>query len=86
MSYLTVYVVCLLLMLTRDPKTGEYAVTKFFNRLKESKYFQKLAHTKLVKSALDKVSNTPLKLYVEVKYVTGLFSVNIPPPPTDRIW
>lgn len=39
-----------------------------------------------MKSAMDKVSNTPLKLTVEVKYVSGLFSLNVPPPPTDRIW
>lgn len=71
---------------SRDPKKGEHKVTKFFHHLKDSKYFQKLAGTKLVKSALDKVSNTPLKLAVEVKYVAGLFSINIPPPPTDRIW
>ena len=73
-------------MCFRDPKTGEHTVTKFFNRLKNSKYFQKLADTRLIKSALDKVSNTPLKLTVEIKYIAGSFSLNIAPPPTDRVW
>ncbi|XP_067930548.1 testis-expressed protein 2-like [Watersipora subatra] len=69
-----------------DPKKGEHPVTKFFNSLKDSRYFQKLADTKIIKSAMDRVSKTPLKLSVEVKYIAGLFSVSIPPPPTDRIW
>jgi len=70
----------------RDPKKGEHTLTKVFNSLKESKYFQRLAMTSIVKNAMDKVSNTPLKLYVELKYLSGAMCVNIAPPPTDRIW
>ncbi|KAG7226442.1 hypothetical protein INR49_013854 [Caranx melampygus] len=32
------------------------------------------------------MSNTPLLLTVEVQELSGTLVVNIPPPPTDRIW
>ncbi|CDQ82977.1 unnamed protein product [Oncorhynchus mykiss] len=32
------------------------------------------------------MSNTPLLLAVEVQELSGTLAVNIPPPPTDRVW
>lgn len=32
------------------------------------------------------VSNTDLRLTVEVKSIVGTLVLNIPPPPSDRIW
>lgn len=70
----------------RDPKRGVHTLTKIFNSLKSSKYFQKLAETRLIKSAMNKVSNTKLRLTVELRFLAGLLAINIAPPPTDRVW
>lgn len=69
-----------------DSKLNEHPVTRLFNRLKHSKYFQKFADTRLVQSVIEKVSNTRLQLTIEIKYLAGRLSLNIPPPPTDRLW
>jgi len=35
---------------------------------------------------MEGVSNTRLLLVVEVKNIAGPLAINIPPPPTDRLW
>lgn len=35
---------------------------------------------------MEEVSNTRLLLTVELQELQGTLAVNIPPPPTDRIW
>lgn len=39
-----------------------------------------------MKRALEEVSNTDLKLSVELYGLVGCLTINIPPPPSDRIW
>lgn len=46
----------------------------------------KVASTRLVQRAAEKVSSYPLVLTVEVNRLDGILAVNIPPPPTDTIW
>ncbi|PIK40139.1 putative testis-expressed sequence 2 protein isoform X1 [Apostichopus japonicus] len=48
--------------------------------------FTKATQNKYVKRAFDEVSNTPVELTVEVKELRGTLAINIPPPPTDRLW
>jgi len=38
------------------------------------------------KNAFRDMVNTPVGVVLEVKSVVGTFVINIPPPPTDRIW
>lgn len=59
---------------------------RFVNRVANSNYFQKATQNKYVKRAFDEVSNTPVELTVEVKELRGTLAINIPPPPTDRLW
>ena len=59
---------------------------RFVNKITHSEYFQKATQYKYVKRAFDGVSNTPVELTVEVKELRGTLTLNIPPPPTDRLW
>uniref|UniRef100_A0A8C1DUB0 Endoplasmic reticulum to nucleus signaling 1 n=2 Tax=Cyprinus carpio TaxID=7962 RepID=A0A8C1DUB0_CYPCA len=58
----------------------------FVDKIAKSKYFQKATETEFIKKKIEEVSNTPLLLTVEVQECRGTLAVNIPPPPTDRIW
>lgn len=56
------------------------------DKIAKSKYFQKAAENEFIKKKFEEMSNTPLLLTVEVQELSGTLVVNIPPPPTDRIW
>ncbi|KAJ6656468.1 hypothetical protein lerEdw1_003756 [Lerista edwardsae] len=61
-------------------------IMRFVDKITKSKYFQKATETEFIKKKIEEVSNTPLLLSVEVQECKGTLAVNIPPPPTDRIW
>ncbi|XP_062284144.1 testis-expressed protein 2-like [Scomber scombrus] len=61
-------------------------IMRFVDKIAKSKYFQKATETEFIKKKMEEVSNTPLLLTVEVQELQGTLAVNIPPPPTDRIW
>ncbi|CAL8355377.1 unnamed protein product [Boreogadus saida] len=61
-------------------------IMKFVDKITKSKYFQKATETEFIKKKMEEVSNTPLVLTVEAQELRGRLAVNIPPPPTDRIW
>ncbi|KAM3827227.1 testis-expressed protein 2-like [Vipera latastei] len=61
-------------------------ILHFVDKIAKSKYFQKATENEFIKKKMEEVSNTPLLLTVEVQDLTGTLAVNIPPPPTDRIW
>ncbi|KAK1878240.1 Testis-expressed protein 2 [Dissostichus eleginoides] len=61
-------------------------IMRFVDKIAKSKYFQKATETEFIKKKMEEVSNTPLLLTVEVQEFHGTLAVNIPPPPTDRIW
>lgn len=59
---------------------------RFVDKIAKSKYFQKATETEFIKKKMEEVSNTRLLLTVELQELRGTLAVNIPPPPTDRIW
>ncbi|XP_037767404.1 testis-expressed protein 2 [Chelonia mydas] len=61
-------------------------ILRFVDKIAKSKYFQKATENEFIKKKIEEVSNTPLLLTVEVQELAGTVAVNIPPPPTDRIW
>ncbi|KAM8823948.1 testis-expressed protein 2 isoform 1-T2 [Synchiropus picturatus] len=61
-------------------------IMRFVDKIAKSKYFQKATETEFIKKKMEEVSNTPILLTVEVQECRGTLAVNIPPPPTDRIW
>ncbi|NXY08597.1 TEX2 protein, partial [Pteruthius melanotis] len=61
-------------------------ILRFVDKIAKSKYFQKATENEYIKKKMEEVSNTPLLLTVEVQELAGMLAVNIPPPPTDRVW
>ncbi|KAM9843024.1 testis-expressed protein 2-like [Aulostomus maculatus] len=59
---------------------------RFVDKIAKSKYFQKATENEYIKKKIAEVSNMPLMLSVEVLELSGTLAINIPPPPTDRIW
>lgn len=61
-------------------------ILRFVDKIAKSKYFQKATENEYIKKKIEEVSNMPLMLSVEVQELSGTLAINIPPPPTDRIW
>ncbi|KAJ8942024.1 hypothetical protein NQ318_002778 [Aromia moschata] len=59
---------------------------KMVDRIAESKFFQFATEYRVIQKAMEGVSNTDLRLTVEVKAIMGTLVLNIPPPPSDRVW
>ncbi|XP_026171857.1 testis-expressed protein 2 [Mastacembelus armatus] len=70
---------------TAGGRTGR-KILRFVDKIAKSKYFQKATENEFIKKKFEEMSNTPLLLTVEVQELSGTLVVNIPPPPTDRIW
>ncbi|XP_070708177.1 testis-expressed protein 2 [Pempheris klunzingeri] len=70
---------------TGGGKTGR-KILRFVDKIAKSKYFQKATENEYIKKKFEEMSNTPLLLTVEVQELSGALVVNVPPPPTDRIW
>uniref|UniRef100_A0A3Q2PM15 Testis expressed 2, like n=1 Tax=Fundulus heteroclitus TaxID=8078 RepID=A0A3Q2PM15_FUNHE len=66
-------------------KTGR-KILRFVDKIAKSKCFQRAAESEFIKKKFEEMSNTPLLLSVEVRELSGTLVVNIPAPPTDRIW
>ncbi|XP_068192993.1 testis-expressed protein 2-like [Antennarius striatus] len=61
-------------------------ILRFVDKIAKSKYFQKATENEYIRKKIAEVSNMPLMLSVEVLELAGTLAINIPPPPTDRIW
>lgn len=59
---------------------------KLVDTVAASRYFQHAAEWRLLQRALMGVSNTRIELSVEVRHLAGTLALNVPPPPTDRLW
>jgi len=58
----------------------------FVDKIAQSKTFQGATDNRFVKKVIQGISEMPLVLMVEVKYLDGILALNIGPPPTDRLW
>ncbi|CAH8657159.1 unnamed protein product [Schistosoma rodhaini] len=61
-------------------------IIRIVDRITKSSYFQRAVDTKLVQRGMERLSNTPIILQVEIQMLSGTLLVNIPPPPSDRLW
>ncbi|XP_005101302.1 testis-expressed protein 2 [Aplysia californica] len=59
---------------------------RYLNKITQSRYFQQATEYKVIKRAMENVSNTRLTLTVTVNSLVGKLALNIPPPPSDRLW
>lgn len=75
--------------ISRDPSSATGTGKKLLelvDKIAQSRYFQQATENSYIKRKMEEVSNTPLVLTVEVSHLVGTLALNIPPPPTDRIW
>ncbi|KAG8235986.1 hypothetical protein J437_LFUL015140 [Ladona fulva] len=70
---------------TSGSSTGK-RILRMVDKIAASKYFQQATEYKYIKRAMEGVSNTRLILTVELRGVVGTLALNIPPPPSDRLW
>ncbi|KAK6034236.1 hypothetical protein COOONC_28259 [Cooperia oncophora] len=66
-------------------RTGKKIIS-LVERAAQSSFFQKAAKFPKVAKLIEDVSSTPLILNVEVEMLEGPITINIPPPPSDRLW
>ncbi|XP_050670951.1 testis-expressed protein 2 isoform X2 [Leptidea sinapis] len=59
---------------------------RMVDKIATNKYFQQVTDYKYIKRAMEGLSNTDIKLHVEVHGLEGRLAINLPPPPHDRIW
>lgn len=73
----------------KDTPTTQSSGKKFLSmvdRLAANKYFQHATELSYVRKAMEGVSNTEIRLTVSISGIEGCLSLNIPPPPSDRLW
>ena len=68
----------------KNPKGKK--ILNMLEKVAKSKWVQKAAETKVVQRAVEKFSNLPIELSVEVVRLRGTLAANIPPPPSNRLW
>nr|XP_057904995.1 testis-expressed protein 2-like [Doryrhamphus excisus] len=76
-------------VVAQDMSTGASTgkkILKFVDKIAKSRYFQKATENEYIRKKIAEVSNVPLMLSVEVVELIGTLAINIPPPPTDRLW
>ncbi|VDP22715.1 unnamed protein product [Onchocerca flexuosa] len=56
------------------------------DKIASSNIFQGASEFKAVKKMMEGISSTRLLLNVDVICLEGLMTINIPPPPSDRLW
>ncbi|CAH0579106.1 unnamed protein product [Chrysodeixis includens] len=59
---------------------------RMVDKIATNKYFQQVTDYKYVKRAMEGLSNTDIKLHLEVHALEGRLAFNLPPPPHDRLW
>ncbi|XP_055333527.1 uncharacterized protein LOC129585038 isoform X2 [Paramacrobiotus metropolitanus] len=65
---------------------GGSKIMRYVERITESKAFQKLTDVKIVRRAMENVSETDLTLTVVVERLAGRLALNVPHPPSDKLW
>ncbi|CAF2749352.1 unnamed protein product [Rotaria sp. Silwood2] len=77
-------------LLAKEPEVPEMAVTRklgtILTNLALNKYFQMFVNLPFVKTLFEKFSQQDVGIDVELTSFSGVLTLNIPPPPSDRIW
>ncbi|CAF1480526.1 unnamed protein product [Rotaria sp. Silwood1] len=77
-------------LLAKEPEIPEMAVTRklglALTNLALNKYFQMFANIPYVKKLFEKFSEDDVGADIEITSFSGVLTLNIPPPPSDRIW
>lgn len=66
-------------------KTGK-KLLNLVDKIAQSKYFKEASELKPIRKVMEEISSTPLILNVEVTALEGTMTINMPLPPSDRLW
>ncbi|CDW55356.1 hypothetical protein TTRE_0000362801 [Trichuris trichiura] len=69
----------------KSPKS-QWSIKHLVDKVAQTKKFQDATDSRFVKKIIHGVSETPLMLSLEVPRLNGRFTMNFPPPPSNRIW
>ena len=74
--------------LTEQPnkKKTVKKILDFVDKIANSKYFKEASELKPIKKMMEEISSTRLMLNVDVTSLEGTCTLNLPPPPSDRLW
>uniref|UniRef100_A0A1B6CIT3 SMP-LTD domain-containing protein n=2 Tax=Clastoptera arizonana TaxID=38151 RepID=A0A1B6CIT3_9HEMI len=64
--------------------SGRYM--RFFHSVTQSTYFQHVTDYRVIRNMMEGLSNKNITLIVEVQGLVGTLVLNLPPPPTNRLW
>lgn len=67
-------------------QSPNHKLIRMVDRIADSRLFRAATEYRYVQRALENVRNTDICLRVEVKSISGRLCINIPPPPSDRLW
>lgn len=71
---------------TPESGSSKKKFLRMVDKISTNKYFQQVTDFKYVKRAMEGLSNTDIKLQVEIQGLEGRLALNLPPPPHDRLW
>lgn len=93
---------CLISNLTHEGLTGKFLpgvaeleeaqgatskkILEMVDRISNWSVFQQATDNAFIRKKMEEVSNTDLKLTIRLTSLVGRLAINIPPPPTDRLW
>lgn len=78
------YVICFHLIFSSNSGNTR-RIFKFVDRIATSNIFQYATEISYVQKAMENM-NTNITLGIDVKGLVSRVTINIPPPPSDRIW
>ncbi|CAF1202729.1 unnamed protein product [Adineta steineri] len=77
-------------LLAKEPEIPENAAARklgiLLTKVAANKHFQRFAALKPVAGVIEKLSNAEVGANIELMSFSGMMTINIPPPPSDRIW
>lgn len=74
---------------SKDATPIQSSGKKFLNmvdKLTANKYFRHATELSYIRRAMEGVSNTEIRFMVSISSIEGCLLINIPPPPSDRLW
>ncbi|GBP65198.1 Testis-expressed protein 2 [Eumeta japonica] len=71
---------------TTDGGSSKKKFLRMVDKIATNKYFQQVTDYKYVKRAMEGLSNTDIRLQLELLLLDGRLAINLPPPPHDRVW
>lgn len=56
------------------------------DKITKSNFFHGASELKPIRKMMEEISSTRLILNVEITELSGVMTINMPPPPSDRLW